>query len=440
MSAPAKKADHLAVLVHGLWGHPKHLDYLRDTLQEQYPADRLHVLVATTLSDNKTYDGADVGGERVANEIEEKIAELEEDGYEITRISVTGYSFGGLISRYAIGLLYSSGLFKRVKPINFTTFATPHLGVRAPTRGWRSTLFNSMGPRTLSTSGQQMFLVDSFRETGRPLLSLLSDPNSIFVKGLAMFKNKWLYANTINDRSVPWYTAAWSRTDPFVELDKIEVHYLDPQPPPGEVILKPNTGFVTPKKSPYEDMTYFERLKTFPRRTLSNLPFYILLATLMPIFLPAFLLNSGYQTYQSTQRIAAHTSGKVFQKPERYRVKFLEDAEAVQDTLYERFTTRRREEYLPTPPPERAETPEGPDLKLSRRESARERCHDFKILALTEQQFDMIENLDKLGFEKFPVHIQNVRHTHAAIVVRMPRESFAEGKAVVQHWAEKFEV
>ncbi|KAF7187254.1 Lipid droplet phospholipase 1 [Pseudocercospora fuligena] len=172
-------------------------------------------------SDNKTYDGADVGGERVANEIEEKIAELEGDGYDITKISVTGYSFGGLISRYAIGLLYSSGLFERVKPINFTTFATPHLGVRTPKRGWRSTLFNSMGPRTLSTSGQQMFLVDSFRETGRPLLSLLSDPNSIFVKGLDMFKNKWLYANTINDRSVPWYTAAWSRTDPFVELDKI---------------------------------------------------------------------------------------------------------------------------------------------------------------------------------------------------------------------------
>ena len=77
------------------------MDYLKDTLQKQYPADRLHVLVATTLSDNKTYDGADVGGERVANEIEEKIAELEEDGYDVTKISVTGYSFGGLISRYA---------------------------------------------------------------------------------------------------------------------------------------------------------------------------------------------------------------------------------------------------------------------------------------------------------------------------------------------------
>ncbi|EME87837.1 uncharacterized protein MYCFIDRAFT_48112 [Pseudocercospora fijiensis CIRAD86] len=447
MSSPAKKADHLAVLVHGLWGHPKHLDYLRDTLQKQYPTDRLHVLVATTLSDNKTYDGADVGGERVANEIEEEIAKLKEDGYDIMKISMVGYSFGGLISRYAIGLLYSSGLFERVKPINFTTFATPHLGVRTPKRGWRSTLFNSMGPRTLSTSGQQMFLVDSFRETGRPLLSVLSDPNSIFMKGLDTFKNKWLYANTINDRSVPWYTAAWSRTDPFVELDKIELHYLDPQPPPGEVILKPNSGFVTPKRSPYENMTFFERLKTIPHRALSNLPFYILLATLMPIFLPAFLLNSGYQTYQSAQRIAAHNSGKVF-KPEKYRVKFLEDAEAVQDRLYERFTNRQREEYLPTPPPERAEedkssaeqSPERPDLRLSRRESARERAHDFKILALTEEQFDMIENLDKLGFEKYPVHIQKVRHTHAAIVVRMQKDSFVEGKAVVQHWAEKFEL
>ncbi|KAI5369303.1 Putative alpha/Beta hydrolase, lipase [Septoria linicola] len=451
-SPKASEADHLAVLVHGLWGQPKHLDFVRDTLREQYADDRLHILVATSIADNKTYDGIEVGGERVVNEIEERIAQLESDGHTIRKISITGYSLGGLIARYAIGVLYSSGLFDRIQPVNFSTFATPHLGVRTPKRGARSYIFNVLGAKTLSTSGQQMFLVDDFRDTKRPLLSIMADPNSVFVKGLSRFKNKWIYANTMNDRSVPYYTSAISRTDPFVELDKISVHYLKEQPAPGEVILDPSHA-VSTRRSAWEDMSAFERIYTAPRQTLRSLPYYLLFLTLVPIALPAFILNAGYQTYQSAQRIRLHESGKAF-KLDKYRVKFLEEAEAATDRAYERITNSSREEYLPTPPPEPAseassttdsEQADNEDLKLSKRESRREKSHDFPILALTEEQFDMIENLDKLGFAKFPVHITKVRHTHAAIVVRMQKplsgtDSFSEGKVVVKHWAERFEV
>ena len=52
----------------------------------------------------------------------------------------------------------------------------------------------------------------------------------------------------------------------------------------------------------------------------------------------------------------------------------------------------------------------------------------------------MIDNLNGVGFTKFPVHIQRHRHTHAAIVVRMDKPGFEEGKVVVQHWAGRFEV
>ena len=52
----------------------------------------------------------------------------------------------------------------------------------------------------------------------------------------------------------------------------------------------------------------------------------------------------------------------------------------------------------------------------------------------------MIDSLNDVGLTKYPVHIQNVMHTHAAIVVRSNRESFWEGKVVVSHWAEKFEL
>lgn len=322
-----------------------------------------------------------------------------------------------------------------------TNVLQPHLGVRSPKVGARSYFFNFMGAKTLSTSGQQLFLIDSFRDTGKPLLSLMADPNSIFTAGLRRFKNKWLYANTMNDRSVPYYTAMFSRTDPYVDLDKIEVHYAADQPKPGKVILDP-TNPVTPKEPSKEQLSLVQRFMPH-KRTINNIPFYMVIFSLLPLALPVFLANAGYQTYQSAQRVRHHESGKAFNL-DRYRVKLLEEAQAVQDRVYERVVDQQAEDYLPTPPPESqsldsASSGSKEDLALSRRETKREKS-PFPLLALTEGQFDMIESLDKLGFTKYPVHIQQVRHTHAAIVVRIQKESFAEGRVIVQHWVEKFEI
>jgi hypothetical protein len=66
---------------------------------------------------------------------------------------------------------------------------------------------------------------------------------------------------------------------------------------------------------------------------------------------------------------------------------------------------------------------------------------EFPTLALTEEQFGMIENLDSLGIRKFHVWIHNARHSHAAIIMRRPRKSFEEGKMVISHWiTERFEL
>lgn len=65
---------------------------------------------------------------------------------------------------------------------------------------------------------------------------------------------------------------------------------------------------------------------------------------------------------------------------------------------------------------------------------------EFPTLALTEEQFGMIDALDKVGFKKYPVHIHDVSHTHAAIIVRMQKDSFREGKIVIGHWLKNFEV
>lgn len=59
----------------------------------------------------------DTGGERVASEVEQRLEELAKDGHDIKKISVIGYSLGGLVARFAIGLLYSRGVFEKIQPV-----------------------------------------------------------------------------------------------------------------------------------------------------------------------------------------------------------------------------------------------------------------------------------------------------------------------------------
>ncbi len=186
----------------------------------------VHILVATSNTGSFTYDGIELGGERVAQEIEDTLEKLARSGQEIKKLSIVGYSLGGLIARYAIGLLNSKDWFDTVEPVNFATFATPHLGVRTPLLGFHNHLWNVLGARTLSVSGRQLFTIDSFRDTGRPLLSVLADSDSIFIAALSKFRNRVLYSNIVNDRSAVYYTTAISRIDPFTKPDEVKLNYL----------------------------------------------------------------------------------------------------------------------------------------------------------------------------------------------------------------------
>lgn len=75
-------------------------------------------------------------------------------------------------------------------------------------------------------SGRQLFTIDSFRGTGRPLLSVLADRDSIFIRALSKFKNRVLYTNIVNDRSAVYYTTGVSRIDPFTKPDAVKINYL----------------------------------------------------------------------------------------------------------------------------------------------------------------------------------------------------------------------
>lgn len=79
-------------------------------LRDKYSEDELYILLAKQNSGSNTYDGIETGGERVCAEIEQELKTIERKGGKITKLSIAGYSLGGLVSRYAVGLLYAKGV------------------------------------------------------------------------------------------------------------------------------------------------------------------------------------------------------------------------------------------------------------------------------------------------------------------------------------------
>ncbi|KAI1140489.1 DUF676-domain-containing protein [Hypoxylon sp. FL0543] len=423
-------ADHLCVLVHGLWGNPNHMRSIAKALRDAYSEDKLYLLVAKRNSGSFTYDGIERGGERVCLEIEEELESIRNKGGKITKLSIVGYSLGGLVARYAVGLLEMRGVLDEVEPVNFTTFASPHLGVRTPLRGWHNHMWNVLGARTLSMSGRQLFTIDDYRGTGRPLLAVLADPESVFMSGLRRFKRRTLYANVVNDRSATYYTTCIAKTDPYTDTSRIKPNYLKGY---EDVILDPlnPVSLLTPKGS---NKTLAE-ITTDGMSYLRNAPLMLAIAIFIPVGVAAFLFNSLVQTFRSSRRIQLHESGLAGIQVEKYRLPiWIKDLRGTVEDVYENLNTWQGESYL------RASDDEGDDGNLNKADTRilaleRKKSHSqFPTLALAPCQFTMIEELDKLGWRKYPVWIHNVRHSHAAIIVRSDTPRFKEGLVVLRHF------
>lgn len=438
----------LTVSVDRLWGNPSHLDYVASALRERHDEDSVYILCAKNNSGNWTYDGIELGGERLAHEIEETLETLAKKGQKIKKLSIIGYSLGGLVSRYAIGLLHAQGWLDKVEPVNFTTFATPHVGVRTPLKGIRGQIWNGLGPRTVSMSGQQLFMVDSFRNTGRPLLSVLADPESIFIQGLKRFRNRSVYANVVNDRTVVFYTSALSKTDPFHDLDNININYVKGY---DEVIVDPDNHLLP--TAPEEPETSPSRWWKQFKKVVYGLPFWALIILVVPPAMAIFLANAAVQTCRSRQRIRLHSEGKNGLRFGRYKVPLLvQDVQHVMEEVFENVNARQEPSYLSSTEDELSDSAsEKVKAKLQNLDSAssstgldrpsnarhNERGHvvsHHHKLALTDDQFAIIDSLNAVGIRKYPVYIHKHRHSHAAIIVRSRKDGFNEGKIVMKHW------
>jgi len=86
---------------------------MANMLQEKH--SEVHILITKSNSGNFTYDGIELGGERASQEILGEIERLHSRGHQIKRLSFVGYSLGGLVARYAIGLFESMEIFKDIQ-------------------------------------------------------------------------------------------------------------------------------------------------------------------------------------------------------------------------------------------------------------------------------------------------------------------------------------
>ncbi|KAM2868885.1 hypothetical protein FF1_016894 [Malus domestica] len=243
-----RSPTHLIILVNGLIGSAENWKYAAKQFLKRYPED----VIAHCSECNHsmlTFDGVDVMGERLAEEVISVIKRHP----SVQKISFVGHSLGGLIARYAIGRLYErditeelsqeNGEYRRngvenpllehkvkgkiagLEPVNFITSATPHLGSRGHNQ---VPLFCGVKPLEkvaaraswcLGRSGKHLFLTD--KKDGKPplLLQMVNDSEDLkFISALQSFKRRVTYANVHFDSLVGWSTSSLRRKNELPKL------------------------------------------------------------------------------------------------------------------------------------------------------------------------------------------------------------------------------
>lgn len=419
---------HLLVIIHGMWGNPNHCAELARIVRERYSEPstegvELDVLIAKTNRAESTHDGIDWGGERVAMEVMDRIQDLESNGKEVTRFSVTGYSFGGLVGRYLIGILYQRGFFETVTPVNFHTIATPHLGVPHFPNIF-SALLSSWGPR-LSRTAEQFYCVDKYGQTGKPLLQVMADRERIFYRALALFPHITLYANAINDRTVPYVTAAIDIENPFAEHETngIEVTFNKEYSPVIDDYTLPAVPPPSPSKPVILSPSWFRNRRGKPpiflppilqARFPFNIMVYALLPAIIPLAISMLLIYLPFGAYHSRARI------RLLEKDGSYSqrlINVLADLDKnVEDTVADIIDNTGSDQSDSS-----TQGPQGKSI-------------------LTPVQYQIAVSLNKLPITKHLAYIQNISNSHAVIVCRdIARfEIHRAGEGVVRHWAASF--
>ncbi|KAJ7722437.1 putative serine esterase-domain-containing protein [Mycena maculata] len=437
---------HLLVLIHGMWGNAGHLAELDRVVVETIPGPSLHVLRAETNQEDGREPSVTCAVDQLTEELQghmtgltgaasiaDEIEKLKKEGRTVTRFSITGYSLGGLVARYVIGVLRQRGFFENVAPVNFNTIATPHIGLpRYPS--FFSSVTSFLGPKLLSRTGEQFYCADKWSAKGRPLLEVMADPDRIFYQALAAFETIRIYANTLNDVTVPYVTAAIEVEDIFaqqatngleVEIDEQYAHLIKsytlppvpPPPAPKPTMLSPSWFKQTKPSRPF--LPPFLQFR-FPM----NIVLYAALPFLIPVVISMVLVRLSLATRSSRARIKLLESDASSREKLVYILAQLEHQ--VEGAVVEFIDDNAGTE--PTKDPESARKPRCAPKPPS----------EQPILTPTQRR--IAAALNRLPLKKERAYFPHVRNSHAMIVCRDVKnfELHREGEGILRHWADSF--
>ncbi|CAN8071660.1 unnamed protein product [Agarophyton chilense] len=201
----------LVVLVHGLQGAVEDFSYVLHTLHGRDAVASGEVLVhASDVNTDKTHDGVDLGGLRLAEEVRDVVGRHR----SLQAISLVGFSLGGLYVRYAAARLWraADNSVAGLRAEHLVLVASPNLGVR---HFGLYRFLHGVLPLTdsfLFRTAKQLFLRDAHclleRMTRDDCIAPVGGVHGCFVSALCAFDTRTLYANVRNDFMVNYGTAA----------------------------------------------------------------------------------------------------------------------------------------------------------------------------------------------------------------------------------------
>lgn len=207
---PGTQGRELLVLIHGLQGAPGDFNYVVDTLKNTHASKQGNLVVhVPSVNVDRTDDGIENGGKRLVLDIQRVIREEEEKGRKLEKLSLLGFSLGGIYARYVAAALYQKdGTLYGLKAGIIILVASPLLGVRnfGFYRFIPDTLCNAV---KLNDTVRELMISD----TNQMLLRMTEDnPDDEmgfdFICALRAFEDRVLYANLRNDFMVNYGTAA----------------------------------------------------------------------------------------------------------------------------------------------------------------------------------------------------------------------------------------
>lgn len=460
--------------------------------------DQIVVLRPSSFRFWKTYDGLKFNSEKVVAEIFYEIETLKQkQKLTVNKISIIGYSLGGLISRYVVGLLYELKFFEEVKPVFFSTFATPHVGVAFFRKNLFDKIANHAGKYLFGPSGQQLFMADNDKT-----LLKMSEPDSIFFKGLDLFEKHILLANIKNDLSVAFYTSYITEYSPFENWDTIKVEYLEdlPQSRIGKVYVKPKVVdlFKTTEVAKKDFKGNVQEATSILRsnKIMRVLVIVLVASFLIPIWIPMVLVTSLFTSVYSMIKVKVLKSPNIASHWQRVK-KFvyedgpinMEDIKAGQERREQRVELAKHESFkgdtselagntmqkilyaegrfTGDAEEEEEEETEGLVKKnsfLNVFSLTKEKLMDIpfdlndesvgghlpdlaikdttkfpvykqsSVLKLTHEQRAIVNNLNKINWIKLPVYLDSF-NAHEGIVARRGEKRNPKGSCTIYYWA-----